>query len=146
MIEIRKSAWPGTPEELDAAVKDFRMKLAIHKNTIGVPAPVAHDLVEYVARSRDEYRIVPDPPTGTSFYARHKQLVDQSAHLVFGALVAAALALALPWYAAFGLMMVAALVRELLQHQGFHLGAGSALDLAFFALGGVLGILPGVLS
>jgi len=144
MIEIRKSVWPGSPEELDAAVKDFRMKLAIHKNTVGVPAPVASDLVEYLARSRDEYRIVSDPTT--SFYVRHKQLVDQSAHVVFGALVAAALALVLPWYAAFGLMMVAAFVRELAQHRGFNLGAGSALDLAFFAVGGVLGILPGVLS
>lgn len=73
-----------------------------------------------------------------SLYTRYKQPIDQAAHLAVGAGVVLALGIAVPWLAAFTLMMMLALVREFIQHEGFDLGAGSALDLGFFAIGGAL--------
>lgn len=68
-----------------------------------------------------------------------KQLIDQSAHLCVGAALVFVLGLAVPGWAAFCLMMTAAVFRECAQHDGFNFGRGTALDLAFFALGGALG-------
>ena len=76
-----------------------------------------------------------------SIYTRYKQPIDQAAHLVVGAGVVIALGIAMPWLAAFAVMMMLALVREFVQHKGFDLGAGSALDLGFFAIGGALAAL-----
>lgn len=74
-----------------------------------------------------------------AFYKKHKQLIDQSAHFVVGGAVVLALALVMPALAAIGVMLLAATVREIIQHRGFDLGWGSALDLLFFLLGGIAG-------
>ena len=72
-----------------------------------------------------------------SFYDDHKQLIDQAAHFF----VALALTLVV-WavysvWAGMALTMAGAFVRELSQHdwKPSHLKMGSAIDLAFFALG-----------
>ena len=73
------------------------------------------------------------------FYRAHKQLIDQTAHVVIGFLIVLA-----GCFAGFGVlptfvfMMFAAFIREVIQHEGFDLGMGSAWDLLFFAVGGIL--------
>lgn len=76
-----------------------------------------------------------------SFYDEHKQVVDQSAHFVVGFLVVVVLGLAMPWLAAFVVMVIAAVIREAWQHGGLDFGSGTALDLEFFALGGAVAVL-----
>lgn len=89
-----------------------------------------------------------------SFYTENKQLVDQVAHAIAGAVVVAILMNWTTFPIAFAVMMWVALWREIVQHWnkvwafldiGKHavdyegkwpLGVGSMVDLAFFALGG----------
>ena len=71
------------------------------------------------------------------FYVRHKQLIDQTAHVGVGALVVALLLALPPSVGAVFAMLTLAVIREVWQHDGFDLGKGSVVDLAFFAVGGV---------
>jgi len=68
------------------------------------------------------------------------EAIDQLAHLVVGLVVTWALAYAVPEAWAFGLMMAAAVARELWQHRDRRMGPGSFLDLAFFAAGGLVAL------
>ena len=66
------------------------------------------------------------------------EIRDQLLHFGAGALVTGAIGVFLPTWCAFLVMMVAAEVRELAQHNFDPLaqGVGSLRDLAFFAVGG----------
>ena len=74
-----------------------------------------------------------------SFYADHKQLVDQAAHFGVGALWVGAFALAHFTGLGFLTLAIAAVLREMAQHdwETTEMGFGSYLDLSFFALGGL---------
>ena len=75
-----------------------------------------------------------------SFYAKHKQLVDQAAHFGVGfGWVAAFAALDRTGLGLFTLGLCAVL-REMWQHdwEVVNMGWGSYLDLSFFAIGGAL--------
>lgn len=61
MIEVRQADWPGTAEELTAAVEAFRAQLVAHRRTVGVAAPLPdHWLIERLAKSGDTFRLVPE--------------------------------------------------------------------------------------
>jgi len=64
-----------------------------------------------------------------------KQVIDQTAHFVVGLFGAYALLVLIGPTAAVTAVMLAALIREIIQHGDLHLGAGSAIDLLFFLLG-----------
>ena len=66
-----------------------------------------------------------------------KQIIDQAAHALVGALVVALLMVSPRAIAAVLCMLALAVLREIGQHDGFDLGKGSVTDLAFFAVGGV---------
>ena len=91
-----------------------------------------------------------------SFYTKNKQVIDQAAHFIAGAGGVAIMMNWMSFSAAFVAMMLIALGREIVQHWdkfwaffdiGKHavdyegrlpLGVGSLIDLAFFALGGLV--------
>lgn len=70
-----------------------------------------------------------------------KQIIDQSAHFVVGGLITAALVfLGLPQVLSLVGLMVAAYIREVIQHGRWDVGKGSAIDLWFWFVGGCVGI------
>ena len=67
-----------------------------------------------------------------------KELIDQSLHFSIGFILVVVLSFFIPVVWAAIAVMVAALIREKLQHRDktiWQLGAGSMLDLLFWALG-----------
>jgi len=74
-----------------------------------------------------------------TFYDRNKQLIDQTAHFAVGLGFVVVMSIIAPILVSMGVMMALAIAREIIQHEGFDLGFGSALDLAFFFVGGFFG-------
>lgn len=71
-----------------------------------------------------------------------KQIIDQSAHAIIGFGLVYALSMVTmmnPWQA-FGLVMLMAGAREVMQHRPDLPGKGSALDMLFWAIGGLAGV------
>lgn len=55
----------GGEEALAAAVADFQQALADHAASVGIPAPVAHPIVEEIVRLHGgEFEVLPPPVTG----------------------------------------------------------------------------------
>lgn len=63
MIKIGTDAWNGTLEELQARVDDFAKAKEEHSRTVGVPAPMETELIEYLWQSGDEFVLVEDEMT-----------------------------------------------------------------------------------
>jgi len=89
-----------------------------------------------------------------TFYDEHKELIDQAAHFIVGALLTYVLCFALAWIWSFLIMIGCAVIRELIQHRKklwkfiaefphapFPLGNGSLFDLIFFMIGGIMSLI-----
>jgi len=63
MIKISTDAWRGTIEELRDRVEAFARAKKEHSMTVGVPAPIEEELIEYLWQSGDDYVLVTDEMT-----------------------------------------------------------------------------------
>lgn len=75
-----------------------------------------------------------------SFYADHKQIIDQAAHAAAGFAVVLLMKQMFPALLALVLAMLIGFARELWQHKWDpeEMGPGSYMDLAFIGMGGLL--------
>lgn len=74
MIRIPKMVIEELPFDLDAAVKEHAAAVIAHKDTEGVPAPMAHALVEAIVAAGGDYEIVEPPRIPTPAEAAAKAM------------------------------------------------------------------------